>query len=137
MDRLINQFPSDQQPQVRASLAEGLKGVISQNLLKRKGGGRIAALEILMGSHALGANIREGKIHQIPMLIQTGRKEGMCALNDSLLDLLQKNLIDPVEAYQKTSVKEDLIKRMSTILTLRTPKGQPWTEEDLVKAAAI
>jgi twitching motility protein PilT len=136
VDRLINQFPSDQQPQVRASLAEGLRGVIAQNLLKRTGGGRVAALEILMGSHALGANIREGKIHQIPMLIQTGRKEGMCALNDSLLDLLQKNLIDPVEAYQKTSVKEDLIKRMSAIPTLRSPKGQPWTEEDLVKAAA-
>ncbi|NUN92496.1 MAG: type IV pilus twitching motility protein PilT [Verrucomicrobiae bacterium] len=136
IDRLINQFPADQQPQVRAALAEGLKGVIAQNLLKKKGGGRVAALEILMGSHALGANIREGKIHQIPMLIQTGRKEGMCALNDSLLDLLQRGLIDAVDAYQKAAVKDDLIKRMSTLPNLRSPKGVPWTEEELIKAAS-
>ncbi|MCC7518301.1 MAG: type IV pilus twitching motility protein PilT [Verrucomicrobiae bacterium] len=136
VDRLINQFPAEQQPQVRAALAEGLKGVLAQNLLKKKGGGRVAAFEILMGSHALGANIREGKIHQIPMLIQTGRKEGMCALNDSLLDLLQKGLIDPVEAYQTAAAKEDLIKRMSTIPHLRSSKGAPWTEEELLKAAA-
>jgi twitching motility protein PilT len=135
VDRLINQFPSDQQPQVRASLAEGLKGVIAQTLCKKKGGGRRAALEILMGSHALGANIREGKIHQIPMLIQTGRKEGMCSLNDSLLDLLAKEIVEAPEAYKKAVVKDDLIKRMASLPHIRSPKGQPWTEEDLVKAA--
>jgi twitching motility protein PilT len=135
IDRLINQFPSDQQQQVRASLAEGLKGVIAQTLCRKKGGGRVAALEILMGTHALGANIREGKIHQVPMIIQTGKKEGMCTLNDSLLDLLAKDIVSPVEAYQKCVVKDDLIKRMASIPTLRSPKGQPWTEEDLIKAA--
>jgi twitching motility protein PilT len=136
VDRLINQFPSDQQQQVRASLAEGLKGVIAQTLCKKKGGGRIAALEILMGSHALGANIREGKIHQIPMLIQTGKKEGMMTLNDSLLDYVAKEIVEPAEAYQKSVVKDDLIKRMGAIPTVRTSKGQPWTEEELIKAAA-
>jgi len=136
VDRLINQFPVDQQQQVRAGLAEGLKGVIAQTLCKKKGGGRVAALEILMGSHALGANIREGKIHQIPMLIQTGRKEGMCALNDSLLDYLSKGTIEAVEAYQKSVVKDDLIKRMAALPNVRGPKGQPWTEEDLIKASA-
>ncbi len=136
VDRLINQFPADQQSQVRAGLAEGLKGVIAQTLCKKKGGGRVAALEILMGSHALGANIREGKIHQIPMLIQTGRKEGMCALNDSLLDLVSKNVVEAAEVYQKSVVKDDLIKRMAALPNVRTAKGQLWTEEDLIKAAA-
>jgi twitching motility protein PilT len=135
IDRLINQFPSDQQQQVRSSLAEGLKGVIAQTLCKKKGGGRVAALEILMGSHALGANIREGKIHQIPMLIQTGKKEGMTSLNDSLLDLVAKEIIEPAEAYQKCVVKDDLIKRMAAIPNIKTSKGQPWTEEELIKAS--
>ncbi len=136
VDRLINQFPTEQQQQVRSGLAEGLKGVIAQTLCKKKGGGRVAALEILMGSHALGANIREGKIHQIPMLIQTGRKEGMCSLNDSLLDYVSKGMVEPMEAYQKCVVKDDLIKRMSALPNVRTPKGQPWTEEELIKAAS-
>lgn len=136
VDRLINQFPPDQQQQVRSGLAEGLKGVIAQTLCKKKGGGRVAALEVLMGSHALGANIREGKIHQIPMIIQTGRKEGMCSLNDSLLDYVSKGIVDPIEAYQKAVVKEDLIKRMAALPNVRNPKGQPWTEEDLIKAAS-
>ncbi len=135
VDRLINQFPADQQGQVRAGLSEGLKGVIAQTLCKKRGGGRIAALEILMGSHALGANIREGKIHQIPMLIQTGRKEGMVALNDSLIDLVSKGVIEPAEAYVKSVVKDDLIKRMSALPNVRNSKGQPWTEEELIKAS--
>ncbi|MDD2709823.1 MAG: type IV pilus twitching motility protein PilT [Verrucomicrobiae bacterium] len=134
VDRLINQFPTDQQPQVRASLAESLKGVIAQTLCKKKGGGRAAALEILMGSHALSANIREGKVHQIPMLIQTGRKEGMCSLNDSLLDLVSRGVVEPTEAYQKAVSKDDLIKRMGSIPHIRSPNGQPWTEEELIKA---
>ena len=136
IDRLINQFPVDQQQQVRAGLAEGLKGVIAQTLCKKKGGGRIAALEILMGSHALGANIREGKIHQIPMLIQTGKSQGMCALNDSLLEYVAKGIIEPTEAYQKCVVKDDLIKRMGALPNVRTSKGQPWTEDELIKASA-
>jgi twitching motility protein PilT len=136
VDRLINQFPADQQQQVRSGLAESLKGVIAQTLCKKKSGGRVAALEILMHSHALGANIREGKIHQIPMLMQTGRKEGMCALNDSLLDFLAKDIVTPAEAYQKSVVKDDLIKRMGALPNLRSPKGQPWTEDELIKAAA-
>jgi len=136
IDRLINQFPADEQPQVRAGLADGLRGVISQTLCRKKTGGRTAAMEILFSSYAVSANIREGKIHQIPMAIQTGRKDGMCFLNDSLLDLLVRNIIDPVEAYQKSIIKEDLIKRMTAIPSLRSPKGVPWTEEELVKAAS-
>ncbi len=135
VERLINQFPTDQQAQVRVGLAEGLKGVVSQTLCKKKGGGRVAALEILMGSHALSANIREGKIHQIPMLIQTGKNQGMCTLNDSLLSLLAADVIGPVEAYQKAVIKDDLIKRMGALPNCRSPRLQPWTEDELIKAA--
>jgi twitching motility protein PilT len=136
VDRLINQFPSDEQAQVRAGLADALRGVISQTLCRKKAGGRVAAMEILFGSYAVSANIREGKIHQIAMAIQTGRKDGMCFLNDSLLDLLARDVIDSVEAYQKSIIKEDLIKRMSAIPSSRSPKGVPWTEEELVKASS-
>ena len=136
VDRLINQFPAPQQPQIRASLAEGLKGVVAQTLGKKKGGGRVAALEILMGSHALGANIREGKIHQIPMLMQSGRKEGMCMLNDSLIDYVSKGIVEAPEAYQKAVVKDDIIKRIAALPNIRDHKGQPWTEDALIKAAA-
>jgi twitching motility protein PilT len=136
IDRLINQFPSDEQAQVRAGLADALRGVISQTLCRKKAGGRVAAMEILFGSYAVSANIREGKIHQIAMAIQTGRKDGMCFLNDSLLNLLSHDVIDSVEAYQKSISKEDLIKRMSAIPTSRSPKGVPWTEEELVRASS-
>jgi len=135
VDRLINQFPSDEQPQVRCSLAEGLRGVISQALLKKKGGGRIAALEIMMSNYALAANVREGKLQQIPNFIQMGRKEGMCSLNDSLLELLAKDLVEPGEAYQKAAAKEELLKRMGALPNCRSPKGSAWTEEELLLAA--
>ena len=135
VDRLINQFPADEQAQVRCSLAETLKGVVSQTLCKKKAGGRVLALEILMGSYALSANIREGKLQQIPSFIQMGRKEGMCSLNDSLLDLLARNVIEPAEAYQKAISKDELLKRMAVLPNCRSPKGSAWTEDELVLAA--
>jgi Tfp pilus assembly ATPase PilU len=135
VDRLINQFPADEQPQVRCSLADSLKGVVSQALCKTKAGGRVAALEILMGSYALSANIREGKLQQIPNFIQMGRKEGMCSLNDSLIELLAKGVIEPAEAYHHAAAKDELLKRMGSIPHCRSPKGTPWTEDDLLRAA--
>ncbi len=135
VDRLINQFPADEQPQVRCSLAEGLKGVVSQTLCKKTVGGRVAALEILMGTYALSANIREGKLQQIPNFIQMGRKEGMCSLNDSLLEFLAKDIIEPAEAYQRAISKEELLKRMGSLPNCRSPKGAPWTEEELLQTA--
>jgi twitching motility protein PilT len=135
VDRLINQFPADEQPQVRCSLAEGLRGVVSQTLCKKKEGGRVAALEIMMSNYALAANIREGKLQQIPSFIQMGRKEGMCSLNDSLLDLLAKGIIEPAEAYQKAAAKDELLKRMGALPNCRSPRGAPWTEDELLATA--
>jgi twitching motility protein PilT len=136
VERLINIFPADEQAQVRMSLAENLKGVVSQTLCKMKEGGRIAALEILVHTYALGANIRDAKIHQIPSLIQTGQRLGMRTLNDSLTELLTWDIIDAVEAYQKAVAKEEIIKRMATIPHCRSPRTkQPWTEAELIRAA--
>jgi twitching motility protein PilT len=87
-------------------------------------------MEILMGSYALSANIREGKLQQIPNFIQMGRKEGMCSLNDSLLELLARDVIEPAEAYQKASAKDEIVKRMGSIPRCRSPQGAPWTASD-------
>ena len=81
----------------------------------------------------MSANIREGKLQQIPNFIQMGRKEGMCSLNDSLLELLAKDIIEPAEAYQKAVAKDELLKRMGSLPNCRSAKGVPWTEEELLQ----
>jgi twitching motility protein PilT len=107
VDRIIDVFPADQQGQIRAMLAESLKGVVSQVLLKKKGGkGRIAAQEIMVGTSALANLIRENKVHQIPSLIQTGRKDGMQLLDQHIMDHLMEGLIDAREAHSKAHNKQ-------------------------------
>jgi len=107
VDRIIDVFPSDQQAQIRAMLAESLKGVISQVLLKLKGGnGRTAAQEIMIGTSAISNLIREGKIHQIPSIIQTGKKDGMQLLDQHILEYLMAGEITPEEAYMKSNNKQ-------------------------------
>ena len=107
MDRIIDQFPADRQSQIRTMLSESLKGVISQTLCKRKGGGRVAALEILYVNSAISNLIREAKTFQIPSLMQTNKGLGMTLLNDSLLELVQKGLVDPQEAHFKSMAKSE------------------------------
>lgn len=109
VDRLIDVFPSDRQEQIRTMLSESLKGVIAQTLCRKIGGGRIAAYEILIGTPAVSALIREGKTFQIPSIMQTGKKFGMCTLNDSLTDLVRKKLVEPKEAYLKAVDKAGLL----------------------------
>ncbi len=106
VDRIIDVFPADEQEQVRSMLAESLKGVIAQVLLKTKDGkGRIAAWEILVGTSAIGNLIRENKIHQMPSIIQTGKKEGMQLLDQHILEFLMSGKITPEEAYMKSNNK--------------------------------
>jgi twitching motility protein PilT len=112
VDRLIDQFPSDQQEQIRVMLSESLKGVIAQTLCKKVGGGRVAALEILLVNHAISNLIREGKTFQIPSIMQTSKGRGMCTLNDSLLELVKKGVIEPEEAYRKAVAKQELLAAM-------------------------
>jgi twitching motility protein PilT len=101
LDRLIDQFPADRQEQIRVMLSESLKGVISQTLCKKIGGGRIAAREILLTTPAISNLIREGKTFQIPSIMQTSKKLGMVTLSDALMDLVNQGLVEPKEAYMK------------------------------------
>jgi twitching motility protein PilT len=109
IDRIVDQFPADRQAQIRVMLSESLKGVISQALLKRKGGGRVAAHEILIGVPAISNLIREGKTFQIPSIMQTSRKHGMIMMNDSLVDLVKRDVITSEEAYAKALDKAGLL----------------------------
>ncbi|HEX2717028.1 MAG TPA: type IV pilus twitching motility protein PilT, partial [Gemmatimonadaceae bacterium] len=101
VDRIIDQFPADRQEQIRVMLAESLKGVISQTLCKKIGGGRVAAREILLSIPAVSNLIRESKVFQINSVMQTSRKLGMTTLNDALIDLVDGKLVEPKEAYMK------------------------------------
>jgi twitching motility protein PilT len=101
VDRIIDVFPTDQQEQVRAMLSESLKGVVCQQLLKTADGkGRVAALEIMLGTPAIGNLIREGKTFQIPSIMQTAKKDGMQLMDQHLLDLLKTKKVNPEEAYR-------------------------------------
>ncbi len=112
VDRIVDQFPADQQEQIRAMLSTTLKGVISQTLLKKQGGGRIAALEILLITNAVANYIREGKTHQIPLAMQTGRKLGMQELNSALLELVRDGLVTAEEALAKAVEREPLAREL-------------------------
>ena len=105
IDRIIDQFPPDRQSQVRVMLSESLRGVISQTLCKKIGGGRVAAREILLSIPAISNLIREGKTFQIPSVMQTNRKAGMVTLNDALMELVDGKQVEPKEAYMKAVEK--------------------------------
>ncbi len=101
IDRIIDQFPADRQEQIRVMLSESLKGVIAQTLLPKKGGGRVAALEVLIITPAISNLIREGKTFQIPSAMQTGKNHGMVMLNDALFEHVKNGLVEPMDAYIK------------------------------------
>jgi twitching motility protein PilT len=109
VDRIIDQFPADRQGQIRVMLAESLKGVISQVLCKKIGGGRVPVLEILIGTPSVANLIREAKIFQIPSIMQTGKKYGMCLMAESFTELVRKKIVEPQEAYAKAMDKSGLL----------------------------
>jgi len=104
VDRIIDVFPTDQQMQIRVMLSESLKGVIAQRLLPRKGtAGRCAAFEILVSTSAVSNLIREGKTFQLESLLQTGKKDGMISLDQSLMNLMEEGMIEGSEAARNAS----------------------------------
>src|SRR5262249_39178649 len=109
VDRIIDQFSADRQGQIRVMLSESLKGVISQMLCKKIGGGRVPALEGMIGTPSVANLIREGKVFQIPSIMQTGKKYGMCLMNESLTDLVKRKIVEPQEAYAKAVDKTGLL----------------------------
>ncbi len=112
VDRLIDQFPADQQMQIRTMLAATLKGVIAQNLIKKKGGGRVAALEVMVVNHAVASLIRDGKTAQIMSIMQTAKKEGMTLLNEELARFVKSDTIEAAEAYGKAVDKDGFLKAL-------------------------
>jgi twitching motility protein PilT len=114
VDRIIDVFPAHQQPQIRTTLSESLKGVIAQNLFKRiDKKGRMAVLEVLVVTPAVSNLIREGKTFQIPSAIQTGKKFGMQSLDDAILIALEAKKISPEDAHDKAIVKERFVQFLS------------------------
>ena len=106
VDRIVEVFPAEEQGQIRSTLADGIRAIISQTLFKRiDKKGRAPAMEILIATPAVRNLIREGKSHQIPSMIQTGKKYGMQLLDDAIMDLFNKGRISAEDAYMKANDK--------------------------------
>ena len=122
VDRVINVFPVNQQPQIRQILSNVLIGVVSQNLLKRvDGAGRVAATEIMVVTTAIANLIREGKTFQIPSVIQTARKDGMQTMDQCLQTLVQERKVTKDEALQYAHQKE-LFANLPSAAAATTPQ---------------
>jgi twitching motility protein PilT len=122
VDRIIDVFPPDQQAQVRAMFAESLQAVVTQTLCRKVGGGRVAALEIMLGTTAVRNLIREGKIHQLPGVIQTSQGVGMQTLEMHLQELCEQNLITRETAIEKSG-NPDLFKETDQAAGAPARKG--------------
>ncbi len=109
IDRVVDVFPAAEKDMVRSMLSSSLRAVIAQTLLKRKGGGRIAAHEILIGNPAVRSLIKENKIAQMYSAIQTGAKDGMQTLDQNLRELVKKGLVEVSEARAKAENKHDFV----------------------------
>lgn len=124
IDRVVDQFPADRQQQIRVMLADACKAVISQILLKKVGGGRVAAIESLFITPAISNLIREGKNYQIPSAMQTGRAYGQKLMNDALVELVQAGTVEPMEAYMKCPDKESLMAALKRANITWDPRGE-------------
>jgi twitching motility protein PilT len=106
VDRIVEVFPAEEQGQIRSTLADGIRAIISQTLFKRTDKkGRIPALEIMIATPAVRNLIREAKSHQIPSMVQTGKKYGMQLLDDAIMELFNKGRISADDAYMKANEK--------------------------------
>jgi twitching motility protein PilT len=106
IDRIVDVFPAAEKDMVRSMISESLRAVISQSLLKKIGGGRAAAHEIMIGTGAIRNLIRENKIAQMYSAIQTGQQHGMQTLDQCLQDLVRKGIVTKEEARGKATQKE-------------------------------
>lgn len=113
IDRIIDSFEPYQQQQVRTQLATVLKAVISQQLMPKIGGGRVAAHEIMLITDAVSNMIREGKVFQIATVLQTGAKTGMINMDATLAHLVKENVI-PMEVGQERCISPEEFKRYVT-----------------------
>ncbi|MFQ6612729.1 MAG: type IV pilus twitching motility protein PilT [Fidelibacterota bacterium] len=114
LDRIIDQFPPGQQNQIRTMISESIIGVLSQVLLPKQGGGRVAAFEVLIGTPAVANLIRENKTYQLPSVLQTNSKVGMTTMEQSLLRLLKEDLITHKDAIEAVANPEEFAKQIPT-----------------------
>ncbi len=125
VDRTVDVFPPQQQQQIRMQLSVSLASVVSQQLLPLKdGGGRVPAFEIMIGTPAVRAAIREGKTHMIYNMIQAGRDLGMVALDQYLADLVRSDKVGYEEALTKSSYPADFIKRCGEYAPAAVPAAE-------------
>ena len=103
VDRIIDLYPSEYRRQVQLSLAQNLRGVVAQVLLRKTGGGRVAAREVLLNTPAVAGVLAEGKTSQLPLAIEGGRRQGMVPLNDALVGFVQGGIVDVREAYRRSA----------------------------------
>lgn len=108
IDRIIDQFPANEQDQIRVMVAESLVGVLSQMLLKKTGGGRVGAFEVLVGAPGVANLIREGKTFQLRSALQTGGSEGNVTLEQSLAELVKQNLIEMNDALSVAAYPDEV-----------------------------
>jgi len=134
VDRIIDAFPAAEQEQIRIVLAENLRAVVAQQLLRKREGGRVAGFEILLGSTALSNAIREGKTSLINNQIQTGRSRGMISMDQSLVELLRSGTVDPDEALERAHDRDNI---RAVIASLAPPEPPPprWTNASAAKPA--
>jgi twitching motility protein PilT len=112
IDRIIDVFPAEEKNQVRSMLADSIQFIVAQALLKKVGGGRVAAQEILIATDGVRNQIRKGEIHQIPLALQSGRDIGMQSIDQALGDLLRKGLVT-FEQARLYSTNEDALRKFA------------------------
>jgi len=112
IDRLIDQTPPERRPKIQLALAEALRGIVAQVLVRKTGGGRLAARELLLNTSSVANLIAEGKTSQLPLALDSGRKYGMVPLNDALVAFVQGGAIDPREAYRNASDRQGFLNQL-------------------------
>lgn len=139
IDRVIDVFPRYQQKQIRLQLSANLLAILSQLLIKKKGGGQILATEVLINTPAVQNLIREGKTYLLKNILQTRRSEEMHSMNHSLFDLVQRGLVDPEEALYRSPDPEELEKMMglrgTMYATITGREGEKSAKESEKKTA--
>lgn len=123
IDYIVDHFPVDRQEQVRLMIADSLKAILNQNLLKKVGGGQVLAVESLFVTPTIANLIREGKNFQIPSAMQTGRAYGQRLINEAFVELVQTNMVLPMEAYAKSNDKETLMSALKRANINWDPRG--------------
>jgi twitching motility protein PilT len=110
--KLLEQTPAERRPQLQAALAETLRGVVAQVLLRKSGGGRVAARELLLGSPAVASIIAEGRLAQLSLAMESGRRQGMVPLTDALVGFIRSGAVDVREAWRRASDRAGLLKQL-------------------------